>query len=41
MPKLFTLTTASLLGAAVVLALLIVPIRRMMVGTADVAGVKH
>jgi proton-dependent oligopeptide transporter, POT family len=41
MPKLFTLTTASLLGAAVVLALFIVPIRRMMVGTADVAGVKH
>ena len=41
MPKLFTLTTASLLGAAIVLALFIVPIRRMMVGTADVAGVKH
>ena len=41
MPKLFTITTASLLGAAVVLALLIIPIRRMMVGTADVAGVKH
>ena len=41
MPKLFTITTVSLLGAAVVIALLIVPIRRMMVGTADVAGVKH
>jgi POT family proton-dependent oligopeptide transporter len=41
MPKLFTITTASLLGAAVVLALLIIPIRRMMAGTPDVAGVKH
>ena len=30
MPKLFMLTTASLLIAAVVLALMIVPIRRMM-----------
>ena len=29
-PKLFTLTTASLVGAGVVLTLLIVPIRKMM-----------
>jgi POT family proton-dependent oligopeptide transporter len=30
MPGLFTYTTAGLFGAAVVLALLIIPIRRMM-----------
>ena len=41
MPKLFTITTVSLLGAAVLLALLIVPIRKMMAGTPDVAGVRH
>ena len=34
MPRLFTLTTLSLLGAAVLLGLLIVPIRRMMAKTA-------
>jgi hypothetical protein len=41
MPKLFTITTASLLGASVLLALLIVPIRKMMAGTPDVEGVRH
>ncbi|HSJ63392.1 MAG TPA: peptide MFS transporter [Gemmatimonadaceae bacterium] len=34
MPRLFTLTTLSLLGAAVLLGLLVVPIRRMMARTA-------
>jgi POT family proton-dependent oligopeptide transporter len=33
MPKLFTLTTIFLMASAVVLALLIVPIRRMMATT--------
>ena len=32
MPKLFTVTTLSLMGAALVLALMIIPIRRMMSG---------
>ena len=35
MPKLFMVTTASLLIAAVILALMIVPIRRMMATTSD------
>ncbi|HUF30232.1 MAG TPA: hypothetical protein VMM77_06165 [Gemmatimonadaceae bacterium] len=34
-PRLFTLTTFSLFGAALVLILLIVPIRRMMATTAS------
>jgi hypothetical protein len=34
MPKLFTLTTLFLMAAALVLALLIVPIRRMIATTA-------
>ncbi|MDQ3697441.1 MAG: peptide MFS transporter [Gemmatimonadota bacterium] len=38
MPRLFTLTTASLLIAAVVLGLLIVPIRRMIATTSDEAS---
>ena len=37
MPQLFTGTTVALLGAAVVCALLIVPIRRMMASTAAVS----
>jgi POT family proton-dependent oligopeptide transporter len=32
MPRLFTVTTLSLMGAALVLALMIIPIRRMMSG---------
>ena len=36
MPQLFTATTMSLVIAALVLAALIIPIRRMMVGTGDV-----
>ncbi len=35
MPRLFTLTTASLVGAAIVLALLSIPIRRMMMNVKD------
>jgi len=35
MPKLFTTTTVSLLIAAVVLALLSIPIRRMMATTSN------
>ena len=38
MPKLFTTTTVSLVGAGVVLALLIVPIRRMMASRAKRGG---
>ncbi|HEX2778710.1 MAG TPA: peptide MFS transporter [Gemmatimonadaceae bacterium] len=34
-PQLFTATTAALVGAAILLALLIVPIRRMMASTGD------
>jgi len=36
MPRLFTLTTLSLLGAAVLLGLLIVPIRKMMASRDEV-----
>jgi len=37
-PKLFTLTTASLVGAGVVLTLMIVPIRRMMARVEHTVG---
>jgi len=32
MPKLFTMTTAFLMAAALVLALMVIPIRKMMTG---------
>jgi POT family proton-dependent oligopeptide transporter len=41
MPKLFTITTGALLLAAAVLALMIVPIRRMIATTAEGAAARH